>query len=198
MIRMTNKKDDGIEQRILTEAVKLFSEKGFHGTSMRELASAASCSLPMLYYYYNNKEDLFYKLAYSEFVLLIEKLNSQVKRGVPLSEIYFEAVKQRKELSAYDKAVYKLAMKVWLGFDGDSKAKNDLLVWENGRLERTKRIFSALCDNEKNLETFSNIIVRIMENMIEKIILFDDEISDDEIKNEIQFLIINQKINGGI
>lgn len=195
---MTNKKDDGIEQRILTEAVKLFSEKGFHGTSMRELASAAGCSLPMLYYYYNNKEDLFYKLAYSEFVLLIEKLNSQVKRGVPLSEIYFEAVKQRKELSAYDKAVYKLAMKVWLGFDGDSKVKNDLLEWENGRLERTKRIFSALCDNEKNLETFSNIIVRIMENMIEKIILFDDEISDDEIKNEIQFLIINQKINGGV
>jgi AcrR family transcriptional regulator len=195
---MNNKKDDGIEQRILTEAVKLFSEKGFHGTSMRELASAAGCSLPMLYYYYNNKEDLFYKLAYSEFVLLIEKLNSQVKRGVPLSEIYFEAVKQRKELSAYDKAVYKLAMKVWLGFDGDSKVKNDLLEWENGRLERTKRIFSALCDNEKNLETFSNIIVRIMENMIEKIILFNDEISDDEIKNEIQFLIINQKINGGI
>ena len=64
------KAEGGIKERILKESVGLFSEKGYHGASMRDIAAAAGCSLPMLYYYYKNKDELFYAVAYSEFVLL--------------------------------------------------------------------------------------------------------------------------------
>lgn len=191
---MKNTSDEGIKNRILTQSIKLFSEKGFHGTTMREISSCAECSLPMLYYYYKNKEELFYELAYKEFVILIEKLNSQVQRGLTLEETYLSAIKQRKELSTYEKAVYKLSLKVWLGFDGHSKVRNDLIDWENGRLERTKKIFSNVCENKNVLVVFSNTIVRLMENMIEKIILFDEDISDEEIKDEFNFIIKASKV----
>jgi AcrR family transcriptional regulator len=49
------KAENGIKERILKESVRLFSEKGYHGASMRDIAAAAECSLPMLYYYYKSK-----------------------------------------------------------------------------------------------------------------------------------------------
>lgn len=181
--------EEEIKQRILSEAVMIFSEKGFHGTSMREITSKARCSLPMLYYYYVNKEELFYELAYKEFVVLLDRLNAEVKLGETLQETYVEAVRQRKRLSPYDKAVYKLSLKVWLGFDGDSKVRNDVDKWEKDRLERTKMIFSKVLSDKDELEIFSNVMVRMLENMMMRIILFDEDISDQQISDEINFLI---------
>lgn len=188
-MKIRNKADEGIRESILVESVKLFSEKGFHGTSMRNIATAVGCSLPMLYYYYKNKEDLFYEVAYKEFILLIERLNSSVKIGETIEETYFQAVKQRKELSSYDKAVYKLSLKVWLGFDGESKIRKDLIEWEKNRRERTKKIWDRYINNKDQLDVVSNLIVRIMESMIEKIILLDEDITDEDIKKEIVCLI---------
>jgi AcrR family transcriptional regulator len=186
---MRNKTDEGFREKILKESVRLFSEKGYHGTSMRDIASSSECSLPTLYYYYKNKVDLFYEVAYKEFVLLIERLNAQVIIGATIQETYFNAIKQRKELLSYDKAVYKLSLKVWLGFDGESKVRKDLIEWENGRVERTKKILETYVENKKILPDFSNLFVRVMENVIEKIILLDEEITDEDIKNEIELLM---------
>ncbi|MDF2595169.1 MAG: hypothetical protein K0R69_1510 [Clostridia bacterium] len=186
---MRNKTDEGFREKILKESVRLFSDKGYHGTSMRDIASSSGCSLPTLYYYYKNKVDLFYEVAYKEFVLLIERLNAQVIIGATVQETYFNAIKQRKELLSYDKAVYKLSLKVWLGFDGESKVRKDLIEWENGRVERTKKILERYVENKKMLPNFSNLFVRVMENVIEKIVLLDEEIPDEDIKNEIELLM---------
>lgn len=186
---MRDKSDEGFREKILKESVRLFSEKGYHGTSMRDIASSSGCSLPTLYYYYKNKMDLFYEVAYKEFVLLIERLNAQVIIGATIQETYFNAIKQRKELLSYDKAVYKLSLKVWLGFDGESRVRKDLIEWENGRVERTKKILERYVENKKILPDFSNLFVKVMENVIEKIILLDEEIPDEDIKNEIELLM---------
>ncbi|WP_216209914.1 TetR/AcrR family transcriptional regulator [Amycolatopsis aidingensis] len=44
--------------RIRRAAVKLFAEKGFHGTGIRDLAQEARLSSASLYHYVGNKEDL--------------------------------------------------------------------------------------------------------------------------------------------
>jgi AcrR family transcriptional regulator len=182
-----------IKETIKKKAVEIFSEKGFHGSTIREIAKGAECSLPMLYYYYNNKNDLFEEVAFNEFVLLIERLNTSIKLNVPLADIYYQAVKQRKELNPYDKGVYKLSMKAWLGFDGSIEVRDKLMKWENDRLERTKKILSKACSDPETLSVFSNIMVRIIENMIEKIVLLDEKISDEEIKKEIDFMMESVK-----
>lgn len=156
---------------------------------MRDIASRVGCSLPMLYYYYKNKEDLFYEVAYKELILMIERLNKEIKIGNTIQETYFNAMKQRKELSSYDKAVYKLSLKVWLGFDGESKVRKDLIEWENGRVERTKKILDRYVEDKNILPVFSNLLTRFMENMTEKIILMDEYIPDEVIKSEIEVLM---------
>jgi AcrR family transcriptional regulator len=57
-------KRSGIEskKRILAAAIKLFSEYGYKGTSMRMIAKKAQISVGGLYLYYKNKEDLYLTL----------------------------------------------------------------------------------------------------------------------------------------
>ncbi|WP_066908405.1 TetR/AcrR family transcriptional regulator [Millisia brevis] len=47
------------EQQMLDAAVEVFSDNGYHGTSMDAIAARAQISKPMLYLYYNSKEELF-------------------------------------------------------------------------------------------------------------------------------------------
>jgi len=46
------------EQRVRRAAVKLFADKGFHGTGIRDLAQRAKISSASLYHYIGTKEDL--------------------------------------------------------------------------------------------------------------------------------------------
>jgi len=46
------------EQRVRRAAVRLFATRGFHGTGIRDLASAAGISSATLYHYMGTKEDL--------------------------------------------------------------------------------------------------------------------------------------------
>jgi len=49
-------------QRLLDTATELFAEKGYAGTSVREIVDRAGVSKPVLYYYFKSKEGLFYAL----------------------------------------------------------------------------------------------------------------------------------------
>lgn len=47
------------KETILSTAMKLFGEKGFEGTSVRDIAKAADVNLAMISYYFGSKEKLF-------------------------------------------------------------------------------------------------------------------------------------------
>lgn len=50
--------DSATRTMILDESVKLLAEKGFHGTTMRDLAKAVGITAGAIYYYFPTKEDL--------------------------------------------------------------------------------------------------------------------------------------------
>ncbi len=56
-----NKKhiEQGARTRLLEAGVKLFSEKGYANTSVREIVELAGVSKPILYYYFKSKEGMF-------------------------------------------------------------------------------------------------------------------------------------------
>jgi len=51
-----------IRRRILSVSGKLFMEKGFRGTTTREIAREAGINLSNLYHYYESKDELFRQL----------------------------------------------------------------------------------------------------------------------------------------
>jgi AcrR family transcriptional regulator len=62
----------GTDQRILEAATALFSEKGYHGTSMREVAAAVGIKAGSLYNHFPGKEDLLFTIARGVMVELLE------------------------------------------------------------------------------------------------------------------------------
>ena len=46
-------------ERIFEEAIRIFGQKGFSGSSMREIAEAAGVTKPAIYYHYGSKEELY-------------------------------------------------------------------------------------------------------------------------------------------
>jgi AcrR family transcriptional regulator len=51
--------ESNARERILETAIGMFAEKGYAGTSVREIVEQAGVSKPVLYYYFQSKEGLF-------------------------------------------------------------------------------------------------------------------------------------------
>lgn len=51
--------ENGTKMRIITEALRLFSEKGYSATSVKEIAAAVGIKAPSLYNHFDSKQKIF-------------------------------------------------------------------------------------------------------------------------------------------
>ncbi|MBW2596415.1 MAG: TetR/AcrR family transcriptional regulator [Deltaproteobacteria bacterium] len=92
------------EKQIKDAALKLFSEKGFHNTTMAEIALAAGLGKGTLYWYWKSKEALAFSLVsdmLSAFLDLIEETRdcegNIIKRLEKLAQRVADLYQQKKE-----------------------------------------------------------------------------------------------------
>ena len=92
------------EENILFNAEKLFAEKGFEGTSIREISKEANVNISMISYYFGSKEKLFEKifefrmnesLSFAKDVLADQKMNEWEKL-ITVVDRYIDRVKNLK------------------------------------------------------------------------------------------------------
>jgi AcrR family transcriptional regulator len=57
-----NSLEPNARERLLETAANLFAEKGYAGTYVREIVEKAGVSKPVLYYYFQSKEGLFFAI----------------------------------------------------------------------------------------------------------------------------------------
>ncbi|MDX3660528.1 TetR/AcrR family transcriptional regulator [Streptomyces sp. ID05-26A] len=72
------------EERVREAAVRLFAERGFHGTGIRDLAQAAGLSSATLYHYMGTKEDLLAEImrtSLTELITAAEQITGQHVTG---------------------------------------------------------------------------------------------------------------------
>lgn len=60
-------------QQILKTSAKIFAEKGFHRTSIRDISRATRMSLAGLYYYFGTKEELLFLIQEHCFLTLLHR-----------------------------------------------------------------------------------------------------------------------------
>jgi len=63
---------------LLSAAAKVFAERGYHQTSMRDLARASGVSLAGLYYYVESKEELLYLIQRRNFEHVIALMKERL------------------------------------------------------------------------------------------------------------------------
>ncbi|HYB21384.1 MAG TPA: TetR/AcrR family transcriptional regulator [Thermodesulfobacteriota bacterium] len=68
------RKINSTKDRIISSARAIFWERGYHGTSMKDIAMAAGCKPANLYNYFPSKEQLLFEILLEEMQMLISSL----------------------------------------------------------------------------------------------------------------------------
>ena len=104
---MATAKAEETRNRILDAALRLFRERGFEQTTMREVAAEAEVATGAAYYYYRSKEELvlaFYlrteEEAAEKFARVIASTNDVRKRIRGIIDAKFEQFAQHRALLA--------------------------------------------------------------------------------------------------
>jgi len=88
------------KETIIQSAIKLFSAKGFEGTSVREIAADAEVNVAMINYYFGSKEKLFesvveYRTAFLKGVLE-DLINNSSLPAIEKMDIIIDQTIERK------------------------------------------------------------------------------------------------------
>jgi AcrR family transcriptional regulator len=82
------------KERLLQVAKELFAQKGFHGTSTREITRQAGTNLSSLYFHWQSKENLYlavYRQLFQELATLAQEVVDLIEDGLrshkPLEEV---------------------------------------------------------------------------------------------------------------
>lgn len=86
--------------QICEAALKLFSRKGYHQTSVREIAEAAGLGIGTLYSYIQTKEDIL-TLLYRRILATFEARMREATRGIEEPRLQFQAALEAT-LRVYD------------------------------------------------------------------------------------------------
>ncbi|MFC0216543.1 TetR/AcrR family transcriptional regulator [Paenibacillus chartarius] len=73
----TQERKDAKRQLILDTAAKVFAERGYHHTSVKDIAGEAGISVGSFYFYFKGKEELFVEL-YDSIVLAFQQTTDMV------------------------------------------------------------------------------------------------------------------------
>jgi AcrR family transcriptional regulator len=81
------KEKQEMHQRILNGARKIFLEKGYEQTSMRNIANEIDYSPGSLYFYFKDKSEIFHELHKEGFRLLLSQFNVLEKVADPFERL---------------------------------------------------------------------------------------------------------------
>ena len=93
---------------ILRTSARVFAEKGFHSTSMRDVARATEVSLAGLYYYCESKDELLFLIQDNCFGRVLERLESRLKETADPFERFRVVVENHLSFFAANMAEMKV------------------------------------------------------------------------------------------
>ena len=133
------KKSENQKEKIVRTAIKKFSKKGFSNTSMDEIAKESKVSKGLLFYHFNNKEELYIQA-------LAQGIDSTLDFSNKLTEIAEARLFQKKENLFQDlEKYYDLVV--------TKREKNLERLWIDGMIEakNNPKLKRILIDREEKL-----------------------------------------------
>ncbi|MBW1805168.1 MAG: CerR family C-terminal domain-containing protein [Deltaproteobacteria bacterium] len=77
-----NGKSEITKKRLLAKAEMLFSQKGYHAVSVREITAAAKCNMGAVNYHFNSKRNLYMEVFRSRWVPLELRMYESFKQAL--------------------------------------------------------------------------------------------------------------------
>jgi AcrR family transcriptional regulator len=136
---------------ILEAAAKIFSEKGYHATSMGDIADAVNLQKASIYYHFTSKQEILISLLDIALELINTRLESVLSQPLPPDEklrqamvCYLETIAENQNLSA----VLLLELR---SLDPELKTRHA------SQREKFENLWKDLITEGKNMGIFNNV-----------------------------------------
>ncbi|SHH94574.1 transcriptional regulator, TetR family [Sporobacter termitidis DSM 10068] len=180
--------ESDLRARIKEVAVDHFNREGYHGATIRNIAKDVGCSLPMVYYYFNSKKELFHEIIKQDYFEILDRHSRQVQNK-DIVEFYTQYVYTLNHLDSYDKKVYRLGVKVSLSFDGDEELSEVMDEWEKSQIPwHFQHVMPHLSD-VGNWIVIIRTLIHLLDNLIETIVVKDRYLSEEAIREDIRIVL---------
>ena len=180
--------DQDLKPIIKKIAVENFNRNGFHGTTIRTIASEADCSIPMVYYYYKSKKDLFHEIIKHDYFAILKREAGRLET-TDIVEFYTRFILNIMNLSDYEKKIYRLGIKVYLSFDGDEELLALMEAWEASIIPRHYQLILPHLKDGSNAQATVRTLMHLLENLIERIVVKNRTMTEQEIREELSIIL---------
>lgn len=104
-----------IRERLLQAALRLFTQKGYAMTTVREIVAEAGVTKPVLYYYFENKEGV-YRVLMQRLLTSMESLfDNPPAREAPVREQLFQLAEKMFEIAVENRDALRLLHAIYYG-----------------------------------------------------------------------------------
>lgn len=180
--------ESDLRAKIKEVAVEHFNKDGYHGATIRNIARDVNCSLPMVYYYFSSKKELFHEIIKKDYFELLSAHTRSIQHN-NIIEYYTQYVYTLNNLGPYDKKVYRLGLKVNLSFDGDEELTEIMDEWEKSLLPWHFQLIMPHLGDVENWIVIIRTLIHLLDNLIETIIVKDRFLSEDAIRENIRIIL---------
>ncbi len=181
--------ESDMKLKIKNVAIDHFNRDGYHGTTIRNIAKDADCSLPMVNYYYKSKKELFHEIIKVDYFELLSRQATKLKINNDILGFYTEFVFGLNHLSEHEKKVYRLGIKVYLGFDGDDELAEIMDTWKQSILPRHHELMKSFLAGRSNDVYIVRALIGLMANQIESIVVKGLFLKEEEIRGELSVVL---------
>lgn len=120
MGKIVHHSDSATRQRLLQAALKCFAHRGYAATSVREIVDAAGLAKPALYYYFEDKEEIFDAVVDSAHDERFQLMQAAAQRGRSLGEKLEEILGDLFEYSLRNRELMRLTFATAFANAGDA------------------------------------------------------------------------------
>lgn len=107
------------KEEILRSAAAVFAEKGYHGTTMEEVAARLLMTKGSMYYYFKNKDDLLYHCHKMIMNLSINTMKEIIDSPLTTVEKLEKAIKSHINIATSEKSMFMVMHKPSQHFTDD-------------------------------------------------------------------------------
>lgn len=138
----TQLRKDNKRKHIIKTAISIFSERGYNGTTIKDIVKEADISTGTFYFYFKNKDDLF-EIIYDDFIELLDKVSEfSLKNNIGIAKGFCRSKASEMWIFQNCKGAAKALMIEAAGFNPVFESKRfEILKRSNEKIEK---IFSGL------------------------------------------------------
>ncbi len=179
--------DLSTQNKIIAASISLFSEKGYDGVGMRDIAKETDIAVSVLYYYYKNKEILYTEVFYDFFEKILSRIRESVElyKEKPFTEMALYLLKLFADLPEQDKDRLKVCFSEIQRFGQPTILREKITKLYQQQEFLSFTLLEKRISDKKRSFAISRIIYTYLSSKISDIIL-KNQFSETTLRDDLQ------------